>query len=143
MLVTSDNVLSSLMSTLKDAHARIIEIALNEIYAADPLAIHTLLETRVPCDAKIETDTKAVPYRDTDDSPLSIGPLGLLNALAGLGGMVIIAKYGDTESGLCRLVGFEVKVKETKSGDAKIQSGDGPEFREDPSIAQGSSPPTV
>ena len=93
--------------------ALIIERALNDIYAADPDAVHALMETRVPCNKKIETDTLAVPFAETPDGPLSLGPLGVLNAVIGLHGLLLVGLYDNKTK---KLTGFVVEVK--KNGDA-------------------------
>ncbi len=67
---------------------------LRAVLRADPDAVTAIFETRHFCAAKVEADSPALPYREDDAAPLSLGALGLINALV-TPHWRIVAKYGD------------------------------------------------
>jgi hypothetical protein len=67
---------------------------LNAVLKADPAAMHALVESRVPCRSEVETASPAVPYAQPDGT-LLLGLLGVVNAIAGAHGGVVVAHFDD------------------------------------------------
>lgn len=102
---------------------------INDILTANPDAVGELVETRVKCNDKIETDTLAIPFTEKPGGPLSLGSLGLMNAVAGLHGLKIVGHYSDDN----KLLRFSVEVLKDAcevASDAEVQGEHGPELRE-------------
>lgn len=99
--------------TVKKITALVIEQTLNNIVKADIEAVGALIEMRIFCKDRVETESPAVPYREKDGAPLQLGVLGVLNAIAALHGLVITANYGDKDKDFR---GFSVKLKGPDDG---------------------------
>lgn len=80
----------------KKALASSIIDYLNELHRLDPVAIHQLMETRVPCNQAL-SDHGTTQVSGTVGSP-TVGTLGILNGLVGVrddGWGYITAVYDD------------------------------------------------
>lgn len=110
MFVTS-TLIDALATTIKEVAASLMEKTLNDLVTADPGTMHSIMETRFYCKKAIETDTLAVPMVDPQaEGALQLGALGVMNAIAGLHGLLIVGQYGDDG----RLTGFKVEVVKDK-----------------------------
>ncbi len=88
---------------------------LNEVLAADPGALHALVEHRVllPNPQPLVAHPAVVTYSETDNGPLYFGMLGILNGIAHMTGDLILAHYND--AGL--LTKFSLKDRVLKEAD--------------------------
>lgn len=70
---------------------------LNELLALDPGVVHALSEHRVPLSnpQPFLDHPDVVPYGESDDGPMSLGMLGVLNGIAHMTGDLILAHYND------------------------------------------------
>ena len=82
----------------KREFAQLLVDRLNDMMLYDPVALHKLCETRVPCN-KALIDHPTVQVLDGEDGlPLRVGMLGVLNGLVGTrstGGGFIAGIYDD------------------------------------------------
>ncbi len=95
----------------RDSVAALFLSIMQEAFEKDPEAIEKLVEFRVPCNKKIEDESRLIPYAEKDDDSLQLGMLGVINGiLDSLASRRLIASYTDDN----KLLGFTSFLKYPK-----------------------------